>query len=129
MKQKHFEEIDNELKRHEVDVNRLEKKRMDMSVMYDKEIDKYLEIIKGKDKRIDYLKQAIKSALKMMQHPRLMQLITRELNFDRYEYTQEQKLEAVKQIVQLTGKEEQEIRDMGIVLCPQTLSEFYSYLR
>lgn len=64
-----------------------------------------------------------------MQHPRLMQLITRELNFDRFEYSWEEKLQAVKQEINLTHKEEQEIREVGIVLCPKTLKEFYTYLR
>ena len=58
-----------------------------MAKMYDVEIANYLRVIAGKDKRIDVLIQTIRKALKMMQHPRLMQLITRELNFDRFEYT------------------------------------------
>jgi len=58
-----------------------------------------------------------------------MQLITRELNFDKFEYTWEEKLEAVKQEIQLTAQEEKEIRDAGIVLCPATFREFFSSLR
>ena len=65
----------------------------------------------------------------MMKHPRLIQMINREVNFDRFEYTWEQKLDQVKQEIPLTVKEEQEIRDVGIVLCPKTLKEFYGYIR
>ena len=126
LKKKHYSEIDAELKRHAEDVNRLEDKRIQMSKMYDAEIQKYLQALNLKDVRIQELKEAIKKALKMMQHPRLMQLVTRELNFDRFEYTLEQKLDAAKQEINLTEKEEKEVRDVGIVLCPQTLKEFYS---
>ena len=35
----------------------------------------------------------------------------------------------MKKEIPLTLKEEQEIRDVGIVLCPKTLKEFYSYIR
>ena len=45
-----------------------------------------------------------------MQHPRLMQLITRELNFDRFEYTWEEKLDAAKKEIDLSRAEEDEIR-------------------
>ena len=58
-----------------------------MSKMLEAEIEKYLSVLTAKDLRIEELIGAIKKALKMMQHPRLMQLITRELNYDRYEYT------------------------------------------
>lgn len=47
----------------------------------------YLSALSKKDLRIEDLLSAIRKALKMMQHPRLMQLITRELNFDRFAYT------------------------------------------
>ncbi len=97
--------------------------------MFEAEIKNYLAIIVGKDRRIEILLQTIRKSLAMMQHPRLMQLITRELNFDRMDYTWEEKLVAVKQEINLTRKEEQEIRDVGIVLCPKTLKEFYTYLR
>jgi len=65
----------------------------------------------------------------MMKYPRLMQLILRELSFDRLEYTWEQRLDAVKKQIDLTDKEEAEVRDVGIVLCPITLKEFYEHLR
>ena len=56
-----------------------------------------------------------------MKYPRLMQLILREIEFDRFEYTWEEKIAAVKQKIDLTSKEEQEVRDVGVVLCPSTL--------
>ena len=65
----------------------------------------------------------------MMKYPRLMQLILRELSFDRLEYTWEQRSDAVKKQIDLTKKEEAEVRDVGIVLCPKTLREFYEHLR
>ena len=58
-----------------------------------------------------------------------MQLILRELSFDRLEYTWEQRSDAVKKQIDLTKKEEAEVRDVGIVLCPKTLREFYEHLR
>ena len=100
-----------------------------MSHFYDVEIKQYLSVIAGKDKRISYLISTIRKTLKMMQHPRLMQLATRELNFDKIEYTWEEKLNAAKKEINLTKKEEDEIKEMGIVLCPNTLKEFYSYVR
>lgn len=129
MKQKHFDEIAQNERDNDIEMLRLERKRVDMSHMYEAEIASYLKIISGKDQRILILLQTIRKSLAMMQHPRLMQLITRELNFDRFEYSWEEKLQAVKQEISLTHKEEQEIREVGIVLCPKTLKEFYTYLR
>ena len=100
-----------------------------MSALYDVEIEQYLSVISGKDKRIEYLLTTIRKALKMMEHPRLMHLITREMNFDRFEYTWEQRLEKAKQEIDMSKEEEAEIRKMGIVLCPKTLKEFYTYVR
>lgn len=59
MKEKHLAEIGDELKRHAVEINRLEQKRIDMGAMYDAEIKNYLTVISGKDKRILILKQTI----------------------------------------------------------------------
>jgi len=129
MKQKHFDLIAQNQRVHDVEILRMERKRVDMSRMFEAEIANYLKIISGKDRRIVILLQTIRKSLAMMQHPRLMQLITRELNFDRFEYSWEEKLQAVKQEINLTHKEEQEIREVGIVLCPKTLKEFYTYLR
>lgn len=58
-----------------------------MSALYDAEIQNYLKVISGKDRRIKILKQTIQKALKMMEHPRLMQMVQREIKFDRFEYT------------------------------------------
>lgn len=100
-----------------------------MSALYDAEIQQYLRVISGKDHRIDQLLITIRKACKMMEHPRLMQLIIRELNFDRFEYTWEERLAVAKQEINFTPAEEAEIRQMGIVLCPETLKEFYTYVR
>ena len=96
MKKKHLNEIDILQKKHNLEEDRLERKRIDMSEMYEAEIAQYFRVIESKEKRIKILVQTIKKALQMMQHPRLMQLITRELKFDRFEYTWEEKLEAAK---------------------------------
>ena len=56
MKDKHLREIGEELKRHALEINRLEQKRIDMGAMYDAEIKNYLAVISGKDKRILILK-------------------------------------------------------------------------
>ena len=100
-----------------------------MGAMYDAEIINYLSIIAGKDKRVKVLKETVSKALKMMQHPRLMKFINREMNFDRFEYTWEQKLDMAKREINLSKKEEKEVQDVGIVLCPKTLKEFYTYIR
>ena len=102
---------------------------MEMSQMYDAEIENYMRIIKGKDARIGQLTDTVKKALRMMQHPRLMQLVVRELHYDRIEYTWEQRLTAAKKEMQFTAKEEKEIHDMGIVLCPRTMKELFTYAR
>ena len=47
----------------------------------------------------------------MMQHPRLMQLIMREVKYDRFEYTWQKKLEITKKEIDLTEKEEREINE------------------
>lgn len=87
LKKKHFEELDKMIKINALEVNRLEDKRINMQEIYEKEIKMYLAALSKKDVRIEDLLTAIRKALKMMQHPRLMQLITRELNYDRFEYT------------------------------------------
>ena len=58
-----------------------------------------------------------------------MHLVTRELSFDRLEYTSEERLTAAKKEINLTEKEEKEIHDMGFILCPRTLKELYTYTR
>lgn len=108
---------------------RLEHKRIEMSQMYDAEIDSYMRIMRGKDARIGELADTVKKALRMMQHPRLMQLVVRELHYDRIEYTWEQRLAAAKKEMDFSAKEEKEIRDMGIVLCPRTMKELFAYAR
>ena len=75
MKEKHLQELGEELNRHADEINRLEQKRIDMSALYDAEIQNYLKVISGKDRRIKILKQTIQKALKMMEHPRLMQMV------------------------------------------------------
>lgn len=100
-----------------------------MSRMMDAEIAGYLKTLVAKDNRIALLISTIKKALQMMKYPRLMELIHRELTYDRFEYTWEEKLAVVKQQIDLNAKEESEIRDAGIMLCPQTLKEFYDHLR
>ena len=35
----------------------------------------------------------------------------------------------MKQKIDLTPKEEAEVRDVGVILCPETLKEFYEHLR
>jgi len=102
MKQKHFDRIAQNQRIFDLEILRMERKRVDMSRMYDAEIANYLKIISNKDSRIVILLQTIRKSLAMMQHPRLMQLITRELNFDRHEYSWEEKLQAVKQEISLT---------------------------
>ena len=93
------------------------------------EIATYLKTIKGRDERIAKLINTIEKALKIMKYPRLMQLIHRELSFDRFEYTWEEKLAEVKKQIDLTAKEEAEINEAGIILCPKTLKEFYDHIR
>ena len=70
----------------------MEQKRLDMKRMMEAEIANYLRVINVRDDRINILKNTIRKALHMMKYPRLMQLILRELNFDRVEYTWEEKL-------------------------------------
>ena len=70
----------------------MEQKRIDMKRMMEAEIANYLRVINVRDDRINILKNTIRKALHMMKYPRLMQLILRELNFDRVEYTWEEKL-------------------------------------
>ena len=94
-----------------------------MSKMFEAEIQNYLGVIKVRDNRIEQLKETIRKALKMMRYPRLMELIVRENDFDRFEYTWEQKIDLAKNEAHLTEKEEKEIRDKGIVLCPRTTRE------
>ena len=65
----------------------------------------------------------------MMQHPRLMKLVHREVNFDRYEYTQEEKQIMTKIAINLSKKEEKEIKDGGVELCPKTIKELYTHIR
>ena len=129
MKKKHFDELEQMIKENAIEVNRLEDKRLNMQKTYEKEIEMYLGSLGKKDERLDELQNAIRKALKMMQYPRLMQLITRELNYDRLEYTAEEKISLADAKLHLTEKEENEIRDCGIVLCPQTLTDFYTVLR
>ena len=74
----------------------MEQKRIDMKRMMEAEIANYLRVINVRDDRISILKNTIRKALHMMKSPRLMQLILRELNFDRVEYTWEEKLAQVK---------------------------------
>ena len=40
------------------------------------------------------------------------------MKFDRFEYTWEEKLDIARKEINLTEKEEKEIRDVGVVLCP-----------
>ena len=108
---------------------RLEQKRIDESRMFEAEIANYLKTIEARDEQISKLTTTIRKALHLMKYPRIMQLIHRELYFDRYEYSIEEKLAAVKEQIDLTPKEEDEIKEIGIVLCPQTLREFYEHLR
>ena len=56
MKEKHLQELGEELNRHADEINRLEQKRIDMSALYDAEIQNYLKVISGKDRRIKILK-------------------------------------------------------------------------
>ena len=100
-----------------------------MSKVYELEIKNYLNVITNKDDRIKQLTNTIKKALKMMQHPRLMQLIMREVKYDRFEYTWQKKLEITKQEIDLTEKEEREINEQGVYLCPQTFKELYQTIR
>lgn len=97
--------------------------------MFEAEIANYLEVIKARDARCTSLRNTVSRALQMMKYPRLMELILRELSFDRLEYTWEERLDAVKKKIDLTAKEEAEVRDVGIVLCPKTLKQFYDHLR
>ena len=77
------------LRGHEKEEHRLEQKRLDMSKMFEAEIQNYLGVIKVRDNRIETLKETIRKALKMMRYPRLMELIVREHEFDKFEYTWE----------------------------------------
>ena len=58
-----------------------------------------------------------------------MQLIHRELTYDRFEYTWGEKMAEVKKVIELTAKEEAEINEVGVILCPKTLKEFYEHIR
>ena len=89
LKERHAIDLEHEEKKKQMSMYQLEQKRSNMSALYDAEIEQYLSVISGKDRRIGYLLTTIRKALKMMEHPRLMQLITRELNYDRFEYTYE----------------------------------------
>lgn len=63
-----------------------------MGRMLEAEIENYLRTIEARDERITILVQTIRQALQMMKYPRLMKLIIRELSFDRFEYTWEDRL-------------------------------------
>ena len=114
---------------HEKEEYRLEQKRLDMSKMFEAEIQNYLRVIKARDNRIEKLKETIRKALKMMKYPRLMELIVREHEFDKFEYTWEQKIDLAKKEAHLIEKEEKEIRDKGVILCPRTTKELYDHVR
>ena len=93
-----------ELEKREVilaeEVRRLERKREDMKELMEAEIANYLKTIERRDERIAVMASTIKKSLSMMKYPRLMQLILREIHFDRFEYTWEEKLEIAKELVE-----------------------------
>ena len=129
LKEKHLVDFEKLVQQTDKEFNRLEQKRLDMAALMEAEILKYLKIIQARESHIDKLKDTIRKALKMMKYPRLMKLIHRELSFDRLEYTWSEKLAEVKQQIDLTVKEEAEIKEIGMVLCPETLCEFFQNLR
>ena len=129
IKYKQQEDVEKQEHRHDLNCNRLENKRNDMRRMMEAEIANYLKVIDARDDRITKLISTIGKVFTLMRYPRIMELIHRELSYDRHDFTWEEKLAEVKKKINLTAKEESEISDVGIILCPETLKEFYEHLR
>ena len=110
---------------------RLDHKRLKMSQLYEAELKFHKAIIEQKEKRIEEVKRATWQALRMMENPKLCQLVSRQLKFEDQEYTSEQYFEELKQEhgIELTGKEMEELAVLDYTLCPQTTGELYRAVR
>ena len=88
-------------------------------------------IIVNKEKRIEEVTAATRHAIKMMEHPRLMQLLHRQIEFEKQDYTEEQYFEELKRDhnIELTNKELKELALLEHTLCPQTTGELYRSIR
>ena len=64
-----------------------------------------------------------------MRYPRLVKFVQRELDYDRVDYTREQRMEEIRQKCDLNEYEMQEIENLGLVLCPETVQELYKTIR
>ena len=62
---------------HDTEMAKLEDKRLKVSQLYDMELKFHKAIIVQKERRIDEVTAATKHAVRMMEHPRLMQLLYR----------------------------------------------------
>ena len=67
--------------------------------------------------------------LSVMKFPRLVKLVQRELEYDKIDLTREQKLQAIMDQIDLTEKEKEEVKNLGLILCPQTIKDFYCQVR
>ena len=68
---------------HDMEMARLDEKRLKMGQLYEMELKFHKAIIIKKEQRIEEVKLATKQALKMMEHPRLMKLLHRQLQFEK----------------------------------------------
>ena len=66
----------------EKEIKKVEAKNANICRLYGMELQLHKAIINQKQKRIDQVTQATKQAVKMMEHPRLMQLIVRQIKFE-----------------------------------------------
>ena len=64
-----------------------------------------------------------------MRYPRLVKFVQRELDYDRLNYTRDERVEEIRQKVELNENEMQEIENLGLVLCPETVEELYKTIR
>ena len=66
----------------ENEIMKVEEKNANICRLYSMELQFHKAIINQKQQRIDQVTLATKQAIKMMEHPRLMQLIVRQIKFE-----------------------------------------------
>ena len=72
----------------EEEIQKIEQKNANVCRLYNLELQLHKAIINQKQQRIEQVTLATKQAVKMMEHPRLMQLIVRQIKFEQEKTSQ-----------------------------------------
>ena len=70
------------------EIKKVEQKNSNICRLYSLELQFHKAIINQKQQKIEKVTLATKQAVKMMEHPRLMQLIVRQIKFEQDKTTQ-----------------------------------------